>query len=64
MKKPGLFWLGSFANILMFPLLFYNIILALIVGYIGFLIAEKSGCTFADFKWFNSLKGGFDCTDS
>ena len=49
-KRPFLFWLGSFINISMFPLLLYNILVAIIVGFAGFLIAKNSGCSFEDFK--------------
>jgi 4-hydroxybenzoate polyprenyltransferase len=50
MKKPALFWIGSVLNILMIPLFFFNVLIAIIVGIIGFLIARSSGCTFEDFK--------------
>ena len=46
MKRPVLFWIGSVLNIMMIPLLFYNVVVAVALGFIGFIIARSSGCTF------------------
>jgi len=50
MKRPVLFWIGSVLNIMMIPLLFYNVVVAVALGFIGFIIARSRGCTFDDFK--------------
>lgn len=49
MKRPVLFWIGSVLNIMMIPLLFYNVVVAVALGFIGFIIARSSGCTFDEY---------------